>query len=140
MRDFLERLTAEVGERSSVSGNGIVVNRRWEAPACHCKRIAINCQAGRFSVFWLPQNEPRRERTGRKRSVASGAAVALHVTYHNFCWRPRLPSKTGRRRPTPAMSAGLVSELWDFEALYDAVIQHQEDQERMRRLIARFQA
>ena len=73
--------------------------------------------------------------------MKGGAAVALHVTYHNFCWRPRLPGKTGRRRPTPAMAAGLVETLWDFETLFDAVTAHQEEQrqhERMQRLIERF--
>lgn len=49
------------------------------------------------------------------------AAVALYVAYHNFCWRPRFPGNSGRRRVTPAMAAGVVSGLWSFAELFDAV-------------------
>ena len=43
------------------------------------------------------------------------AAVALHIAYYNFCWRP------GKLRVTPAMAAGVVSDLWRMEDLYLAV-------------------
>lgn len=52
------------------------------------------------------------------------AAVALYVAYHNFCWRPRFPGKSGRRRITPAMAAGVVTGLWSFAELIDAVSAH----------------
>lgn len=41
------------------------------------------------------------------------AAVALHMAYYNFCWRH------GSLRMTPAMAAGVTSELWDLERLMD---------------------
>ena len=45
------------------------------------------------------------------------AACALHFAYYNFCWRPRKPGKSGQRRVTPAMAAGLTDRLWSFEDL-----------------------
>jgi len=50
------------------------------------------------------------------------AAVALHVCYYNWCWRPRENGKSGRYRPTPAMMAGVVDTLWKMEDLYDRVL------------------
>lgn len=39
------------------------------------------------------------------------AAVALHVAYFNFCWRPRT------LHTTPAMEAGVTREWWNLERL-----------------------
>lgn len=39
------------------------------------------------------------------------AAVALHMAYYNFCWRP------GKMRITPAMAAGVTGSLWSFDDL-----------------------
>jgi IS1 family transposase len=39
------------------------------------------------------------------------AAVALHLAYYNFCWRP------GKMRVTPAMAAGVVDSWWRFDQL-----------------------
>jgi hypothetical protein len=63
------------------------------------------------------------------------AAVALHVAYYNFCLRIRLPGKSGKLRPTPAMVAGLTDTLWSLEDLFDAVMEH----DRRRKHLARFQ-
>src|SRR5262249_21864469 len=41
-------------------------------------------------------------------------AVALHMAYYNFCWRP------GKLRVTPAMAAGVVRNLWTFNDLMNA--------------------
>lgn len=49
------------------------------------------------------------------------AAVALHLAYYNFCWRPRMPGKSGQLRVTPAMAAGVTSQLWWMEDLFQAV-------------------
>jgi IS1 family transposase len=38
-------------------------------------------------------------------------AVALHMAYYNFCWRP------GTMRVTPAMAAGVTGSLWTFDDL-----------------------
>jgi hypothetical protein len=43
------------------------------------------------------------------------AAVALHMAYFNFCWRPR------GLWITPAMAAEITDELWDLERLLDEV-------------------
>lgn len=49
------------------------------------------------------------------------AAVALHVAYFNFCWRMREPGKSGKRRPAPAVAAGVIPQEWTVEDLFDAV-------------------
>ncbi len=51
------------------------------------------------------------------------AAVDLHFAYYNFCWRPRYSDDSGRRgqlRVTPAMAAGVVNRLWNFNDLVSA--------------------
>ncbi|MGA2797961.1 MAG: hypothetical protein ABSE63_10300 [Thermoguttaceae bacterium] len=40
------------------------------------------------------------------------AAVALHMAYYNFCWRP------GKMRITPAMAAKVTDHLWTFAELF----------------------
>lgn len=42
------------------------------------------------------------------------SAVALHLAYYNFCWRP------GKMRITPAMAAGVTPCLWTFNDLMNA--------------------
>jgi len=39
------------------------------------------------------------------------SAVALHMAYYNFCWRP------GKMRVTPAMAAGVADTIWRFDQL-----------------------
>jgi hypothetical protein len=49
------------------------------------------------------------------------------VAYYNFVWRTRHSDgsgKAGRLRPTAAMMAKVVPDLWDFERLYNEVIQY----------------
>ena len=43
------------------------------------------------------------------------AAVALHMAFYNFCWKPRL------LRMTPAMAANVTTELWDLERLIEEI-------------------
>lgn len=49
------------------------------------------------------------------------AAFAMFAAYYNFCWRTRMPKKSGQRRPTAAMMAGLTNQLWSFDDLFEAV-------------------
>jgi IS1 family transposase len=49
------------------------------------------------------------------------AAVALHFAYYNFCWRPRMPGKSGKLMLTPAMMAGVTDRLWWMEDLFSAL-------------------
>jgi len=46
-----------------------------------------------------------------KRFENLDSAVALHIAYYNFCWRP------GRMRVTPAMAANVTGSLWSFNEL-----------------------
>jgi IS1 family transposase len=41
------------------------------------------------------------------------AAVALHMAYYNFCWRP------GKMRITPAMAAKVTDHFWTFGKLME---------------------
>lgn len=55
------------------------------------------------------------------------AAVAMFVAYCNFVWRTRYPDnsgRAGRRRPPAAMLAKVTDHLWNFDELYDTVIQY----------------
>ena len=45
------------------------------------------------------------------------AAVALHMAYYNFCWRPKPLGGI-----TPAMAAGVTNTLWNFDHLYDTIL------------------
>ena len=36
------------------------------------------------------------------------AACALFLTYYNWCWQTRKPGKSGEKRPTAAMMAGVA--------------------------------
>jgi hypothetical protein len=62
------------------------------------------------------------------------AAAALQVAYYNFCWRLRMPGKSGQRTPTPAMMAGLVDSLWTIDDLYDAVTKQQANKKHAERV------
>lgn len=44
------------------------------------------------------------------------AAVALHMAYYDFCWKPAT-----LKGITPAMAAAVVHTLWSFDRLFDEV-------------------
>ena len=46
------------------------------------------------------------------------AAIAMFVAYYNFCWEPRLPGRTSKKRPTPAVAAEIVNRRWSFWDLF----------------------
>lgn len=50
------------------------------------------------------------------------AAFGMFVAWYNYCWRTRRPGKSGRRRPTACMMAGLTDHTWTFGELFDAVL------------------
>jgi hypothetical protein len=45
------------------------------------------------------------------------AAVALHMAYYNYCWRPA----TLGGYKTPAKAAGIIERAWSFADLFEAV-------------------
>ena len=49
------------------------------------------------------------------------AAFAMFAAYYNFVWRTLMPGKSGQKRPTAAMMAGLTNQVWDFDDLFEAV-------------------
>jgi IS1 family transposase len=50
------------------------------------------------------------------------AAFAMFAAYYNFCWQTRMPGKSGKKRPTAAMMAGIAGHVWSFDELFDAVL------------------
>jgi hypothetical protein len=50
------------------------------------------------------------------------AAFAMWAAYYNFCWQTRKPGKSGKKRPTACMMAGLTGHVWTFDELVDAVL------------------
>ncbi|HEY1600913.1 MAG TPA: hypothetical protein VGG64_15010 [Pirellulales bacterium] len=50
------------------------------------------------------------------------AAFGMFAAYYNFCWQTRKPGKSGQKRPTAAMMAGLAGHVWSFDELFDAVL------------------
>ncbi len=49
------------------------------------------------------------------------AAFAMFAAYYNFCWQTRKPGKSGQKRPTAAMMAGIAGHVWSFDELFAAV-------------------
>jgi transposase-like protein/IS1 family transposase len=50
------------------------------------------------------------------------AAFAMFAAYYDFCWQTRKPGKSGKKRGTAAMMAGIVGHVWSFDELFDAAI------------------
>jgi IS1 family transposase len=50
------------------------------------------------------------------------AAFAAFAVYYNFCWQTRKPGKSGQKRGTAAMMAGLAGHVWSFDELFAAVL------------------
>lgn len=49
-------------------------------------------------------------------------AFAMFAAYYNFCWQTRKPGKSGAKRGTAAMMAGLAGHVWTFDELFGAVL------------------
>lgn len=50
------------------------------------------------------------------------AAFAMFAAYYNFCWQTRKPGKSGAKRGTAAMMAGLAGHVWSFDELFETVL------------------
>ncbi|MCG8448310.1 MAG: hypothetical protein MI725_01865 [Pirellulales bacterium] len=50
------------------------------------------------------------------------AAFAMFAAYYNYCWQTRRPGKSGRKRSTAAMMAGLAGHVWSFDELFENVL------------------
>jgi len=50
------------------------------------------------------------------------ASFAMFAAYYNFCWQTRKPGKSGAKRGTAAMMAGLAGHVWSFEELFETVL------------------
>lgn len=50
------------------------------------------------------------------------AAFAMFAASYNFCWQTRQKGKSGKKRPTAAMMAGLTGHVWSFDELFRTVL------------------
>jgi transposase-like protein/IS1 family transposase len=50
------------------------------------------------------------------------AAFAMFAASYNYTWQTRMPGKSGKKRPTAAMMAGLTGHVWSFDELFAAVL------------------
>lgn len=50
-------------------------------------------------------------------------AFAMFAAVYNFCWRTRMPGKSGKLRQTAATMAGLTDHTWSFDELFATVLQ-----------------
>jgi transposase-like protein/IS1 family transposase len=50
------------------------------------------------------------------------AAFAMFAAYYNYCWRTRKPGKSGQKRPTACMMAGITDHVWSFDELFATVL------------------
>jgi IS1 family transposase len=50
------------------------------------------------------------------------AAFAMFAAYYNYCWQTRKPGKSGKKRPTACMMAGLAGHVWSSDELFAAVL------------------
>jgi transposase-like protein/IS1 family transposase len=49
-------------------------------------------------------------------------AFAMFAAYYNYCWQTRKPGKSGKKRGTACMMAGLTGHVWSFDELFEAVL------------------
>jgi len=50
-------------------------------------------------------------------------AFAMFAAYYNFCWQTRKPGKSGAKRGTAAMMAGLAGHVWSFDELFQTALE-----------------
>ncbi len=50
-------------------------------------------------------------------------AFAMFAAYYNYCWQTRKPGKSGKKRPTAAMMAGIAGHVWSFNELFAQVLE-----------------
>ncbi len=52
-------------------------------------------------------------------------AFAMFAAYYNFCWQTRKPGKSGAKRATAAMMAGIAGHVWSFDELFATVLKRE---------------
>ena len=50
------------------------------------------------------------------------ATFAIFATHYNYCWQTRKPGRSGQKRATAAMMAGIAGHVWSFDDLFEAVL------------------
>jgi IS1 family transposase len=88
---------------------GIGKDEEWSICTSHVERnnLTIRTFMKRFTRLALGFS---------KKFANLDAAVALHLAYYNFCWKPRTMGGL-----TPAMAAGITERPWWMEDLFRAI-------------------
>lgn len=90
-------------------------DERWEICTSHVERLN-----GSQRLFLKRLN--RLTLCFSKKLENLEAAFAMFAAWYNYCWQTRKPGKTGKKRPTAAMMAGLAGHVWSFDELFAAVL------------------
>jgi hypothetical protein len=81
----------------------------WAAAA---KTVTLKCNGGAHD---------RLTDAHSKKWQNHEAAVALFITYYNFCRSHQTLTARNERKTTPAMKGGLATEVWGVEKLLEEV-------------------
>ncbi len=90
-------------------------NERWTICTSHVE--ALN---GSQRLFLKRLN--RLTKCFSKKLVNLEAAFGMFAAWYNYCWQTRKPGKSGEKRPTAAMMAGISGHVWSFDELFDTVL------------------
>ncbi|MCE9547130.1 MAG: hypothetical protein K8T25_16775, partial [Planctomycetia bacterium] len=99
---------------------GIEGNQKWSICTSHVERLN-----GTQRLFLKRLNRLTYCFSKKLRNLE--AAFAMFAATYNFCWQTRKPGKTGKKRDTAAMMAGLAGHVWSFDELFDAVLARTQD-------------
>ena len=50
------------------------------------------------------------------------AAFGMFAAYYNYCWQTRKPGKSGAKRSSAAMMAGIAGHVWSFDELFETAL------------------
>lgn len=103
-----------VGTQRTVRRN-MRKNERWTICTSHVERLN-----GSRRLFLKRLN--RLTLCFSKKLANLEAAFAMFAAWYNYCWQSRKPGKSGEKRATAAMMAGLAGHVWSFDELFDAVL------------------
>ena len=90
-------------------------NERWSICTSHVERLN-----GSQRLFLKRLN--RLTVCFSKKLENLEAAFAMFAAWYNYCWQTRKPGKSGKKRSTAAMMAGIAGHVWSFDELFNAVL------------------
>jgi hypothetical protein len=95
---------------------GMSENQRWTICTSHVERLN-----GTQRTFMKRLN--RLTYCFSTKLANLEAAFAMFAAFYNYCWKTRKPGKSGQKRPTAAMMAGVVGHVCNFDEVFSAVLE-----------------